>query len=65
MVKKGWTTNMKKCVSYDKLSKKAKKQVDAKARTMFNDFGCLSPVTKIVPDKKKEKQRRRCREKTE
>ncbi len=54
---------MKKCVSYDKLSKKAKKQVNAKVRTMFNDFGCLSPVTKIVPDKKKEKLRRYCREK--
>ena len=62
MVKKGWIKNMKKCVSYDKLSKKARKQVNAKARTMFNDFGCLSPVTKIVPDKKKENSRRCCRE---
>lgn len=56
---------MKKRVSYDKLSMKAKKQVNAKERTMFNDFGCLSPVTKIVPDKKKEQNRRLCREKND
>lgn len=54
---------MKNHVSYDKLSKKAKKQVDAKARKTFDAFGCLSPVTKVVRDKKKEKQRRYCREK--
>lgn len=53
---------MKKCVPYDKLSKKAKKLVDAKSRKTFNDFGCLSSITKIVPDKKKEQNRRQCRE---
>ena len=56
---------MNKYVSYKQLSNKAKKQVDAKARRTFNDFGCLAPVTKIVKDKKKEKNRRFCREKTD
>lgn len=53
--------NMKKCVLYDKLSKKGKKQVDAKARRTFDDFGCLSPITKIIPDKKKDSNRKCCR----
>ena len=44
---------MRKCVSYDKLSKKEKKHINAKTRRTFNDFGCFSPVTKIIPDKKK------------
>lgn len=53
---------MKKYVSYDKLSKKEKKRINAKTRRTFNDFGCSSPVTKIVQDKKKENSRRCCRE---
>lgn len=63
MVEKGWTRNMKKCVSYDKLSKKEKKRINAQTRRTFNDFGCFSPITKIVPDKKEEKRRGSCREK--
>lgn len=62
MVEKG-RKNMNKHVSYNKLSKKAKRQVDAKARRTFDAFGCFSPVTKVVPDKKREKRRRSCREK--
>ena len=53
---------MNKHVSYNKLSKKAKKQVDAKARRTFDAFGCFSPVTKVITDKKKEKNRKCCRE---
>lgn len=62
MVEKGRIMNMKKCVSYDKLSKKEKKHINAKTRRTFNDFGCFSPVTKIIPDKKKENSRKCCRE---
>lgn len=54
---------MNKHVSYDKLSKKEKRQVDAIARKTFYAFGCLSSVIRVVTDKKKEKQRRNCREK--
>lgn len=50
-------------VSYNKLSKKAKRQIDAKARRTFDSFGCFSPVTKVITDKKKEKQRSACRKK--
>lgn len=57
--------NMNKHVSYDKLSKKGKRKVDSKARKTFDAFGCLSPVTKVVPNKKKEKRRRSCKEKIE
>ena len=56
---------MNKHVSYDKLSKKGKRKVDSKARKTFDAFGCLSPVTKVVPDKKKDKRRRSCKEKIE
>lgn len=54
---------MSKHVSYNKLSKKAKRQFDAKSRRTFDAFGCFSPITKVIMDKKKEKRRRVCREK--
>lgn len=62
MVEKG-RKNMNKHVSYNKLSKKAKRQIDAKARRTFDAFGCFSPITKVITDKKKENRRRACREK--
>ena len=36
-------------VSYEKMSKKAKKAEDAKRR---NDWGVINPVTKVVKSKK-------------
>ena len=50
-------------ISYDKLSKKAKRLVDTKDRRTFDSFGCFSPVTKVITDRKKENRRRACREK--
>lgn len=39
---------MEKFVSYEKLSKKAKKLIDAKKRTIWN----VKPLTKMVESKK-------------
>lgn len=38
---------MKKFVSYDKLSKKARRERDAKQRTLWH----ISPVTRVTPSK--------------
>lgn len=40
---------MEKFVSYEKLSKKAKKLIDAKKRTIWN----VKPLTKMVESKKR------------
>lgn len=52
---------MGKFTAYEKLSKKEKKKIDSKGRTVWKDYGCLSPVTKIVKDRKKEEKKRMCR----
>lgn len=54
---------MKKFITYDKLSKKAKKDIDSKKRRLWSDYGCMSPIIKTIPDKRKEQNRRLCREK--
>ena len=41
-----------KFVPYDKLSKKARRELDKQKRKMWD----VSPVTKVVPDKHKEKR---------
>ena len=40
---------MKRYVPYEKLSKKARRELDSKSRSLWN----VSPVTKIVKNKKK------------
>ena len=52
---------MNKYLPYEKLSKKAKRKVDNARRVRWSDYGCLSPVSKIVPDKKKQAVKDRCR----
>lgn len=52
---------MKKFVPYDRMSKKAKKEVNKAKRKQWSDYGCLSPVSKVVQDKRKEKDRKFCR----
>lgn len=52
---------MRKFITYDKLSKKAKRKVDASKRRKWSDYGCLCSVSKVVPDKKKQADRRMCR----
>lgn len=52
---------MKDFVTYDKLSKKEKKKVDIAKRRRWSDYGCQSPVTKVVKDKKKEEKKNMCR----
>jgi hypothetical protein len=47
-----------KHVSYSKLSKKEKRKIDNKQR---KNWGSLVPVTRVVPDKKKEKRKNMCR----
>lgn len=41
-----------KFVPYDKLSKRARREVDKKRRNVWD----ISPATRIVPDKHKEKR---------
>lgn len=38
---------MKKFISYDKLSKRARRERDAKQRTLWH----ISPVTRVTPNK--------------
>lgn len=52
---------MNNFVMYDKLSKKEKKKLDSAKRTMWSDYGCQSPMTKIVKDKKKQADKYMCR----
>lgn len=49
---------MEKHISYDKLSKKARKEENKKKR---NNWGAINPVSRVVPDKKHEKSRMACR----
>lgn len=46
-------------------SKKAKKEENDKRRVTWDDYGNQSPVTKVIPDKKKESRKNACREKTD
>jgi hypothetical protein len=52
---------LKKFVEYGKLSKKKRHEVDLKRRRLWSDYGRLSPVSKIVPDKRKESSKKMCR----
>lgn len=52
---------MKKFITYDKLSKKEKRKTDASKRRQWSDYGCLCPVSKVVPDKRKQADKRMCR----
>ena len=52
---------MKNYISYDRLSKKEKRKVDLARRKQWSAYGEMSPVTRIVADKKKECGKRICR----
>ena len=52
---------MKNFVTYDKLSKKEQKKINIAKRTTWRDYGCQSPVTKVVRDKKKQEKKNMCR----
>jgi len=41
-----------KYISYEKLSKKQRRQIDSKRRVMWSDFGVESPQTKVMENKK-------------
>lgn len=56
---------MKQPILYEKLSKKEQKKINTKRRRFWSDYGCASPATKIIPDKRKEHHRRRCRNHTD
>lgn len=49
---------MKKFISYDRLSKKEKKKVDSARRKQWS----ISPVSRVVVNKKKEANKRICRD---
>lgn len=51
---------MKNFVTYDKLSKKERKKSDIAKRRTWSDYGCQSPVTKVVKDKRKEEKKNMC-----
>lgn len=53
---------MEKFVMYNKLSKKEKKKINAARRRKWGDYGCHSPTTKVVTDKKKQERKHMCRE---
>ncbi len=52
---------MKKFITYDKLSKKEKRRADASKRRQWSEYGCVCPVSKVVPDKRKQVDKRMCR----
>lgn len=52
---------MKKFITYDKLSKKEKRKADASKRRQWSDYVCLCPASKVVPDKRKQADKRICR----
>ena len=52
---------MQKFVQYEKLSKKEQKKLNNAKRKLWSDYGCISPVSKIVVDKKKQESKRICR----
>ena len=52
---------MKKFITYDKLSKKAKRKIDATKRRQWSDYGCLCPASKLAPNKKNQAYKHRCR----
>lgn len=52
---------MKKYVSYEKLSKKDKRKVDSAKRRKWCDYGCVNPVSKVMPDRKKQVEKNICR----
>lgn len=54
---------MKKFVAYDKMSKKDQKNINSLKRNRWEDFGCLNPKSKVIPDKKKDTNRKICRAK--
>ena len=49
----------------EKMSKNNRRGYSARRRTLWTDFGINSPVTKVIPDKKKENKKCRCRMKKE
>ena len=49
---------MKNYISYDRLSKKEKRKVDLARRKQWS----ISPVSRVVIDKKKEANKRVCRD---
>lgn len=53
---------MKDFVTYDKLSKNEQKKINIAKRRTWKDYGCQSPVTKVVKDKKKQEKKNMCRE---
>ncbi len=52
---------MKKFIEYERLSKKEQKKINSARRNQWSDYGGMSPVTRIVADKKKECNKRICR----
>ena len=52
---------MDKYVEYKKLSKKDKKRMNKSRRVQWSDYGCLSPVSRVVPNKKHLQDKHKCR----
>ena len=52
---------MNNFVMYDKLSKKEKKKINSAKRRTWGYYGCQSPVTKVVSDRKKQEKKQMCR----
>ena len=50
-----------KYIPYGKMSKAKKKSLSNAKRILWSHYGCLSPVSKVIPDKKKETNKRYCR----
>lgn len=52
---------MKDFVMYNKLSKKERKKIDTAKRRIWKDYGCQSPVTKVITGRKKQEEKHMCR----
>lgn len=50
-----------KYVEYTKKSKKEKKLINNAGRRLWSDYGLHSPISKIIPDKKKDNKKYCCR----
>lgn len=53
---------MERFIEYNKLSKNEKQKKDALKRRKWSDYGCLCPVSKVIPNKKKQLNKYKCRE---
>ncbi len=53
---------MKNFVLYEKLSKKEKRRLNLQRRKNWSTYGVAFPATRVVPNKKRQLEKKLCRE---